>query len=382
MPQTSGSPGFGDTPHGTIYINGNSDLASAANGGGDGSASNPYIIENYAISAASANGIDIRNTTAYFIVRNCLVENGGDSYSGIYLENVINGRIENNTCSNNNEGISLEESDNNTLTNNTCRNNGSYGIYFTLSENNILQTNTYENSYGIPGISGVNYSNVTQNSATITWTTAENSTSIVEYGTTQAYGYIATDGTTTSHSVGLSSLSAETTYHYRVRSTDNENNTEISSDNTFTTSSSAPPPPPTNNPPTAEAGGPYSVQGNSTVQLNGTGSSDPDGDTLSYSWTITNDPTGAATLTNASTATPTFHAPAVGNTTVVTVRLVVDDGHGHPDDDTATVTIQPAGVNQPPTAEAGGPYSVQGNSTVQLNGTGSSDPDGDTLTYS
>jgi len=36
----------------------------------------------------------------------------------------------------------------------------------------------------------------------------------------------------------------------------------------------------------------------------------------------------------------------VDNTTVVTVRLVVDDGHGHTDDDTATVTIQPAA---PPT---------------------------------
>jgi hypothetical protein len=32
----------------------------------------------------------------------------------------------------------------------------------------------------------------------------------------------------------------------------------------------------------------------------------------------------------------------VDNTTAVTVRLTVDDGHGHTDDDTATVTIQPA----------------------------------------
>jgi len=137
-----------------------------------------------------------------------------------------------------------------------------------------------------------------------------------------------------------------------------------------------------NIPPTADAGGPYSVEENSTVQLDGTGSSDPDGDTLTYSWTITNDPTGAATLTGANTATPTFHAPAVDNTTAVTVRLTVNDGHGHTDDDNATVTIQPVGVNQPPTAEAGGPYSVEENSTVQLDGTGSSDPDGDTLTYS
>jgi hypothetical protein len=36
-----------------------------------------YIIENYVINASKANGIDIRNTTAYFVIRNCLVENGG-----------------------------------------------------------------------------------------------------------------------------------------------------------------------------------------------------------------------------------------------------------------------------------------------------------------
>ena len=135
-------------------------------------------------------------------------------------------------------------------------------------------------------------------------------------------------------------------------------------------------------PPTADADGPYYVHENSTVQLDGTGSSDPDGDTLTYSWAIINDPIGAASLTNASTATPTFHAPDVDSTTAVTVRLTVDDGHGHTDDDNATVTIYLAGVNLPPTAEAGGPYSVEENSTVQLDGTGSSDPDGDTLTYS
>ncbi|MCJ7720053.1 MAG: hypothetical protein MUO36_01130, partial [Candidatus Hadarchaeum sp.] len=68
-----------------ILINGNGDFTSAngVNGGGDGSAGSPWIIENWVIDASGANGIDIQNTTAYFVVRNCLVENGWASeYSG------------------------------------------------------------------------------------------------------------------------------------------------------------------------------------------------------------------------------------------------------------------------------------------------------------
>jgi hypothetical protein len=61
--------------------------------------SDPYIIENWAIDASGANGIDIQNTTAYFIVRNCLIENSAAStHGGIYTNNAANGTIENNVC--------------------------------------------------------------------------------------------------------------------------------------------------------------------------------------------------------------------------------------------------------------------------------------------
>jgi len=76
---------------------------TAANGvvSGSGTVNDPYIIENWAIDASGANGIDIQNTTAYFIVRNCLIENSVIStHGGIYLNNVVNGTIENNTCEN------------------------------------------------------------------------------------------------------------------------------------------------------------------------------------------------------------------------------------------------------------------------------------------
>ncbi len=89
-----------------------------------------------------------------------------------------------------------------------------------------------------PTISGVTASNITTTSAIITWSTNEASTSQVDYGTTTAYGSSSPLDSTllTSHSRTLSGLTASTTYHFRVRSTDAVGNTATSGDNTFTTS--------------------------------------------------------------------------------------------------------------------------------------------------
>lgn len=76
----------------------------------------------------------------------------------------------------------------------------------------------------------------TDATATITWTTNENATSKVVYGTTSSYG-LASSSTAfvTSHSITISSLTASTTYHYAVVSADTQGNTATSSDQTFTT---------------------------------------------------------------------------------------------------------------------------------------------------
>jgi hypothetical protein len=74
--------------------------------------------------------------------------------------------------------------------------------------------------------------------ATVTWTTDENSTSQVAYGPTAAYenGSVGDAALVTEHSVTLTGLNASTTYHCQVTSVDGSGNMSSTSDTTFTTS--------------------------------------------------------------------------------------------------------------------------------------------------
>lgn len=144
-------------------------------------------------------------------------------------------------------------------------------------------------------------------------------------------------------------------------------------------------PPPTNNMPAANAGIAQSVDELSSVNLDGTASSDPDDDTLTYAWTQTAGT--SVTLTGADTGTPSFTAPDVLGSVaseVLTFQLTVSDGALS---NTATVDVTVndigIGVNSPPVASAGPDQAVAEVSLITLDGTASSDPDpGDTLTYS
>jgi len=100
-----------------------------------------------------------------------------------------------------------------------------------------LGTEIFGNDVTPPLITNVLSTNITGASATITWNTDEAATSQVEYGTTNAYGAITTLDTNLafSHSITLTGLNPETTYHYRVKSSDSSNNQAVSNDFIFTT---------------------------------------------------------------------------------------------------------------------------------------------------
>jgi hypothetical protein len=78
--------------------------------------------------------------------------------------------------------------------------------------------------------------NITSTSMTISWTTNEPSTSVVNYGLTVGYGSTVTDSAlVTSHTVPLTGLTASTLYNYRVQSTDAAGNNVVSGNATQTT---------------------------------------------------------------------------------------------------------------------------------------------------
>lgn len=88
-----------------------------------------------------------------------------------------------------------------------------------------------------PVISTVAVASLSTSSASITWTTDEAADTQVEYGLTSAYGFGPTLNPTlaTQHSVSLSGLLPDTTYHYHVLSRDGAGNLATSSDLTFKT---------------------------------------------------------------------------------------------------------------------------------------------------
>lgn len=92
-----------------------------------------------------------------------------------------------------------------------------------------------------PIITGISASPSTT-SATVQWSTDEDSTSGLEFGPTTAYGSSSTNSAAvTSHSLSASGLTASTLYHYRVHSTDAAGNHAQSSDGTFTTDAAGEP---------------------------------------------------------------------------------------------------------------------------------------------
>jgi hypothetical protein len=85
-------------------------------------------------------------------------------------------------------------------------------------------------------VSGVSAGNIGPTSAVISWQTNNAANSRVDYGLTTAYGSSVSDATPViGHSLTLTSLTASTTYHYKVTSVDGAGQTASSLDGSFTT---------------------------------------------------------------------------------------------------------------------------------------------------
>jgi choice-of-anchor A domain-containing protein len=94
-------------------------------------------------------------------------------------------------------------------------------------------------------------------------------------------------------------------------------------------------PRPVNRPPTSDAGGDQSVLEGDVVTLSGSGS-DPDNHAISYSWEVVSSSGPAITLSDATSATPSF---ATSDDGVYTLRLTVTDSQNTSSSDTVTVTV-------------------------------------------
>jgi RHS repeat-associated protein len=130
-----------------------------------------------------------------------------------------------------------------------------------------------------------------------------------------------------------------------------------------------------NSPPVANAGPAQTVLAGTTVHLNGSGSTDVDGDALTFKWSIISKPSNSnAVISDPTSVAPTFFADQLG---VYVAQLIVNDGTVDSAPSTVTVTTE----DSTPVANAGPPQTVPLGSVVTLDGSGSSDPDGQSLTY-
>ena len=87
-----------------------------------------------------------------------------------------------------------------------------------------------------PMISNINITDITENSAKISWTTEQPTQSRIEYGKTTSYGTTLSHSVEeTTHSMTLTSLTPSTTYHFRIVATSSNGTTAYSSDRSLKT---------------------------------------------------------------------------------------------------------------------------------------------------
>ncbi len=126
--------------------------------------------------------------------------------------------------------------------------------------------------------------------------------------------------------------------------------------------------------PVADAGADIDANESELGILDGSASSDVEGKPITYLWA-----SAYLIFDNVTAAKPSFTAPEVVADTTVMVTLVVNDGKWNSAPDTVMVTIKQ--VNKLPAAFAGADIVVNEGDKIILDGSASSDPDGDSISY-
>ena len=136
----------------------------------DGSSLNPYYIENILINNLNSNNnsVEIRNSNVVFIIRNCYFYNTNqwgddDESNGIYLYNVNNGIINNNTFSECRTGIRIENSQYNSISSNFVSYNNYQGVMIDSSSYNSIYNNTVSHSRDGISLYNSNYNELVEN---------------------------------------------------------------------------------------------------------------------------------------------------------------------------------------------------------------------------
>ncbi|MEM7473566.1 MAG: DUF4347 domain-containing protein [Planctomycetota bacterium] len=136
-----------------------------------------------------------------------------------------------------------------------------------------------------------------------------------------------------------------------------------------------------NSPPITDAGGTYTIDEGESITLDGSGSSDPNGDSLSFRWDLDNDgifgESGEPTTDTPVISWATLQAFGIDDDLAAgyTIALQVDDGQGGVTNDTATVFVN----NVAPTLSAIGDATASAGANYTLN-LSATDQGDDTIT--